>query len=137
MSPRTLKRLALVLTILATVAASHVGFAQTAARRPVQVGDVTGVDLQIEGALSEPTDAMVVVVESSNQHIALLVDEIIGQQQVVSKTLDGTMAHSSSFVGAAIVAEGQVALILNVDDLGRLGEEFTIAAGQRPDEVAA
>ena len=92
---------------------------------------------QIEGALSEPTDAMVVVVESSNQHIALLVDEIIGQQQVVCKTLDGTMAHSSSFVGAAIVAEGQVALILNVDDLGRLGEEFTIAAGRRPDEVAA
>ena len=92
---------------------------------------------QIDGAVSEPTDAMVVVVESSNQHIALLVDEIIGQQQVVCKTLDGTMAHSPSFVGAAIVAEGQVALILNVDDLGRLGEEFTLASGRRPDEVAA
>lgn len=90
----------------------------------------------VEGAVSDPSRGMVVVVDSMNQHIALFVDEVVGQQQVVIKSLDGTLAQSGSFVGAAIISDGQVALILNVDDIGRLGESWNIAA-QRREEVAA
>jgi two-component system chemotaxis sensor kinase CheA len=90
----------------------------------------------VEGAVSDPSRGMVVVVDSMNQHIALFVDEVVGQQQVVIKSLDGTLAQSGSFVGAAIISDGQVALILNVDDIGRLGESWNVAA-QRREEVAA
>lgn len=90
----------------------------------------------VEGAVTDPSRGMVVVVDSMNQHIALFVDEVVGQQQVVIKSLDGTLAQSGSFVGAAIISDGQVALILNVDDIGRLGESWNVAA-QRREEVAA
>ena len=90
----------------------------------------------VDGAVTDPSRGMVVVVDSMNQHIALFVDEVVGQQQVVIKSLDGTLAQSGSFVGAAIISDGQVALILNVDDIGRLGETWNVAA-QRREEVAA
>jgi two-component system chemotaxis sensor kinase CheA len=81
---------------------------------------------------------MVVVVDCLGQPIALLVDEVVGQQQVVIKSLDGTLAQSGSFVGAAIISDGQVALIVNVDDIGRLGESWnTAAAGREEEEEAA
>ncbi|MCK6548174.1 chemotaxis protein CheA [Myxococcota bacterium] len=74
------------------------------------------------GAREDVESGMLVVVDCGGERVGLLVDEVIGQQQVVVKNLDGTIAQSDSFVGAAILSDGRVALIINVDDLGRLGE---------------
>jgi two-component system chemotaxis sensor kinase CheA len=87
---------------------------------------VPGRPLVVDGgphASAEDVESgMLVVVDCSGDRVGLLVDEVLGQQQVVVKNLDGTIAQSDSFVGAAILSDGRVSLIVNVDDLGRLGE---------------
>jgi two-component system chemotaxis sensor kinase CheA len=91
----------------------------------------------VDGAELDPTRAMVVIVaDSMSQKVAMLVDGVIGQQQVVIRSLDGTLAASSSFVGAAIISDGRVALIVNVDDLGRIGETQSLAACRQEEEAA-
>ena len=90
----------------------------------------------VPGAEEDLVKGMIVVVEAMGRLVALAVDSVLGQQQVVIKSLDGTLAHSASFVGAAIVSDGHVALIINTDDLGRLGEVTQLAAHGRT-QVAA
>ncbi|MFQ5699494.1 MAG: chemotaxis protein CheA [Myxococcota bacterium] len=74
----------------------------------------------IQGAERDPISALVVVVESLGQKLGLLVDDVVTQQQVVIKSL-GTGLEGVGFVaGGAILSDGQVGLILNVDELGRM-----------------
>ena len=66
---------------------------------------------------STGTDLSVVVVESSSRRAGLVVDEVLGQQEVVIKTV-GTMIKSiKGFAGATILGDGRVALILDVATL--------------------
>ncbi len=76
--------------------------------------------LAIEGAKTVPTEALVVVVEGQGRRMGLLVDDVVTQQQVVIKSM-GTGLEQIEFVsGAAILSDGRVGLILNVDELGQL-----------------
>jgi len=59
-------------------------------------------------------DCVVVVVEVNNRSIALLVDEILGQQQTVIKALPAIYRHSKNVSGCSILANGDVSLILDV-----------------------
>ncbi|RZA14518.1 MAG: chemotaxis protein CheA, partial [Proteobacteria bacterium] len=59
-------------------------------------------------------DCVVVVVEVNNKSIALLVDEILGQQQTVIKALPAIYKHSKNVSGCSILANGDVSLILDV-----------------------
>ena len=69
-------------------------------------------------AVTEPS--LVVVVETMGRRLALRVDEVVGQQQVVIKGL-GDLAREVPFVaGGAILSDGRVGLILEVDELERL-----------------
>jgi two-component system chemotaxis sensor kinase CheA len=52
--------------------------------------------------------------------MALLVDEIIAQQQVVIKPLSSGVGDTALLAGAAIMSDGRVGLILNVDRLGEV-----------------
>jgi two-component system, chemotaxis family, sensor kinase CheA len=74
----------------------------------------------LEGAKSDPTEALVVVVEGMGRRIGLLVDEVVTQQQVVIKSLGEGMGDTRFMSGAAILSDGRVGLILNVEEIATL-----------------
>jgi two-component system, chemotaxis family, sensor kinase CheA len=73
--------------------------------------------LSVPGAESDPTKALVIIVESLRSQIALLVDEVVMKQQVVIKTLSNELDSSRIFAGAAILSNGRVGLIVNIESL--------------------
>ncbi|HEY3322800.1 MAG TPA: chemotaxis protein CheA [Planctomycetota bacterium] len=75
---------------------------------------------KVPGAIQDATQAVVCVVEDESQRAGLLVDGLIGQQQVVLKSLGETMRGISGVSGGAIMPDGQVGLILDVSGLVRL-----------------
>jgi two-component system chemotaxis sensor kinase CheA len=66
-----------------------------------------------EGALQRP-EPLCLVVEVDNRRAALLVDSLIGQQQLVVKSLDTNLHSVPGVAGATILGDGRVALILDV-----------------------
>jgi len=63
-------------------------------------------------------DLFVVVVERAGNNIGLVVDEVIGQQEVIIKNLDNNILKGvKGFAGATILGDGNVALILDVGTL--------------------
>ena len=64
-------------------------------------------------------DPLVVVVEGDGQKIALEVDELIGQQQVVVKNIENNYRRISGVSGATILGDGRVALIVDIGGLVR------------------
>jgi len=77
-------------------------------------------------------DGIIVVVESGDTTRGLFVDALIGKQEVVIKSLSETLRGQSLLVGAAVLADGWVGLILDVDTLVRLSNPERI-----PSRVAA
>lgn len=73
--------------------------------------------LGIAAAKQNPTEALVVIVQSLKRKVGLLVDEVVTQQQVVIKPLGTGLQETPIVSGAAIRPDGQVALILDVDRL--------------------
>ncbi len=68
--------------------------------------------LDIEGARTKPWEALVLVTYGSSNQCGILVDDLIGQQQVVVKP-PGSFADEVDFIsGAAIMGDGRVSLIL-------------------------
>jgi two-component system, chemotaxis family, sensor kinase CheA len=65
------------------------------------------------------TTRIMVVVEADGGQIALLVDELLGQQQVVVKNLEANYRRVPDVSGATIMGDGRVALILDVSSLVR------------------
>ncbi|HEY0469933.1 MAG TPA: chemotaxis protein CheA, partial [Polyangiaceae bacterium] len=61
-----------------------------------------------------------VILESAGRKLGLLVDDILTQQQVVIKPLGEGLGTLELLAGAAIMPDGRVGLILNVDRLGGL-----------------
>lgn len=78
--------------------------------------------LGIENAQTDPTKALLAIVESDGRRVALLVDELCGQSQVVIKNLDANFRRVEGVMGATIMGDGRVALILDVPGLIRLSE---------------
>ena len=76
--------------------------------------------LEIHSSVKDPTDGIVVVVDSRSQWRGLLVDRLIGKNEVVIKALGDTFKHAYGFSGSAILGDGRVALILDPDSLGNL-----------------
>ena len=66
-----------------------------------------------------PSTRIMVVVEADGGQIALLVDELLGQQQVVVKNLEANYRRVPDVSGATIMGDGRVALILDVSSLVR------------------
>jgi two-component system chemotaxis sensor kinase CheA len=62
---------------------------------------------------------IMVVIESSGSRVALLVDELLGQQQVVVKNLESNYRKVDHISGATILGDGKVALILDTGSLVR------------------
>ena len=67
----------------------------------------------------ENASAIMVVVEAEGGRVALLVDELLGQQQVVVKNLESNYRRVDDVSGATIMGDGRVALILDIGSLVR------------------
>jgi len=78
----------------------------------------------IVGAAQDPVDALVIILETFGKRLALLVDDVLSQQQVVIKSIDtGLKMMQMKFVsGAAILSDGKVGLILNIEEIGSLSD---------------
>jgi two-component system chemotaxis sensor kinase CheA len=78
---------------------------------------------QFVGLNEADQDGLIVVLEQEGEQIALLIDGIAGQQQVVLKSLEENFVRVHGFAGATILGDGRVALILDVSDLIRRGRQ--------------
>jgi two-component system, chemotaxis family, sensor kinase CheA len=74
---------------------------------------------------TEPTESVLVVAEVEGARYCLLVDELIGKQEVVIKSLGETFNGVTCISGAAIMGDGRVGLILDLDRLIKDGERET------------
>jgi len=79
----------------------------------------------VQGAAEDATQGLAVVVEHDRRRLALLVDELLGQQQVVIKSLDAHFRKVLGLAGATILGDGRVALILDVAGMIGLAGEPT------------
>lgn len=70
--------------------------------------------LGVEAAETDPRRALVCVIEAGRTRAALLVDEVLGQAQVVVKSLEAHYRKVDGITGATILGDGRVALILDV-----------------------
>jgi len=65
----------------------------------------------------DPLQSLLVVAEAEGQRFCLLVDELIGKQEVVIKTLGELFRNVPGVAGGAILGDGRVGLILDVERL--------------------
>ena len=87
-----------------------------------------GEHLGVSAGVRDPHRGIVVVVETGHERRCLLVDELLGKQEVVIKSLGETFASQKIFAGAAILGDGRVGLILDATALVRLSRRSTETA---------
>jgi two-component system chemotaxis sensor kinase CheA len=93
--------------------------------RVVQVRDEYMPVIELERVFDVPrfdferVASIMVVVEAEGGRVALLVDELLGQQQVVVKNLESNYRRVQDVSGATIMGDGRVALILDTGSLVR------------------
>jgi two-component system chemotaxis sensor kinase CheA len=76
--------------------------------------------LNMADAVTDPTQGLLVIVEDHDTKFALLVDDLLGQQQAVIKNLESNFHKVPGIAGATILGDGRVALILDVVGLRQL-----------------
>jgi two-component system, chemotaxis family, sensor kinase CheA len=76
----------------------------------------------IETDITDPTQGMLVIVEAHSKKAALLFDDLVGQQQVVIKSLETNFRKINGISGATILGDGTVALIVDVPTIVKLGQ---------------
>ena len=82
----------------------------------VALADMMG----LQGRVSAESDGILVVVETGQRRVALFVDALLGQHQVVIKSLESNFRKVSGVSGATIMGDGRVALILDASGLARM-----------------
>lgn len=75
--------------------------------------------LKLQNRLQDPSNGIILIIDSGGKQMGLLVDRLISKQEVVIKALGDSMHNHNLFSGAAIMGDGHVALILDPDALGR------------------
>ncbi|WNC89874.1 chemotaxis protein CheA [Paraburkholderia sp. FT54] len=73
----------------------------------------------VEGAKQEPTQGIVTIMQTEGRRFAMLIDELVGQQQVVVKNLETNYRKVHGISAATILGDGSVALIVDVAALNR------------------
>lgn len=77
----------------------------------------------IDEAIENPREGLLVVLDDGNGGCALLVDELLGQQQVVAKSLGEAIGKVKGVSGGAILGDGKVGLILDTTELIDLAKQ--------------
>ena len=76
---------------------------------------------------TDMTGGILVIVESHTRKACIMVDEVLGQQQTVIKSLSQYIGTVSGLSGCMILSDGHIGLILDTEDLIRQAEERTMA----------
>jgi len=79
--------------------------------------------------ITDPTQGVLVLLESDGKKSALFVDRLVGQQQVVIKSLETNFKKIPGVSGATIMGDGSVALILDVAALIQMGQTTNYITG--------
>lgn len=79
--------------------------------------------MDVEPEQTDMEQAILVLVEASRSRFALMVDDLLGQQQVVIKSLEQHYKRVAGIAGATIMGDGSVALILDIESLPTLKTE--------------
>ena len=83
---------------------------------------------EIASRITNPSEGIVVILETEGKKAALFVDELVGQQQVVVKNLEANYRKVAGISGATILGDGGVALILDVAALVRSSRQLVDGA---------
>lgn len=78
----------------------------------------------IDPRFEDPSQGIIVILESDGKKAALLVDSLVGQQQVVVKNLESNFRKVAGISGATILGDGGVSLILDVSALLRSSRQL-------------
>ncbi|NGZ08390.1 MAG: chemotaxis protein CheA [Nitrospira sp. LK70] len=70
-----------------------------------------------EPQYTDPTDAILLILEAEGERVALMVDEIVGQQQVVIKSMEQNFRKVKGIAGATILGDGRIGFIVDVRGL--------------------
>jgi two-component system, chemotaxis family, sensor kinase CheA len=65
----------------------------------------------------DPCEGLLIIAESATKRFALLVDDLMGRQEVVIKGLGDTFKENTSLAGCAVLGDGRVGLILDMAGL--------------------
>ena len=71
-----------------------------------------------------------VIISSEDKKVALLVNNLIGEQDIVIKTLKDTVTKSEGIAGATILGDGTVSFILDIQTIVGLGTKRIIERGK-------
>lgn len=71
----------------------------------------------VEGAHEDFRDGLLIVAENESGTFCLLVDELVGRQEVVIKSLGESLKNTPGITGGAILGDGRIGLILDIEDL--------------------
>ncbi|MEA3093680.1 MAG: two-component system, chemotaxis family, sensor kinase CheA [Caballeronia sp.] len=74
---------------------------------------------EVVDARTEPTQGIITIIQSEGRRFAMLIDELVGQQQVVVKNLETNYRKVHGISAATILGDGRVALIVDVAALNR------------------
>lgn len=77
----------------------------------------------VNGAIENPENGIVIVLEDMGKRMGLLVDSILGQQQTVIKKVGDGIGKIKGVSGAAIMPDGRISLILDVSGIIRMSME--------------
>ena len=79
--------------------------------------------------ITNPTDGVLLILEADGKKSALFVDRLVGQQQVVIKSLETNFKRIPGVSGATIMGDGSVALILDVPAIIQMGQTTNYVTG--------
>jgi two-component system chemotaxis sensor kinase CheA len=77
-------------------------------------------EASVSGVEENSNRRLAVIVEAGRRKVGLVVDELLGQQQVVVKSLERNLRRIDGLMGATILGDGRVAPIVDVTGLGAL-----------------
>jgi two-component system chemotaxis sensor kinase CheA len=71
----------------------------------------------VEPRSEDPCDGLLIVAESEDRQFCVFVDDLIGKQEVVIKSLGPTLKNIPGIAGGAILGDGRVGLILDMNGI--------------------
>ena len=88
--------------------------------------------MNLQAAPPPASEAIVLILEAEGKKFALQVDYLVGQQQVVIKSLEQNFRRIDGITGATIMGDGSVALILDIDALPKLAGQGELVHDFQP-----
>jgi len=82
----------------------------------------------IAGAAADASQAVVVVLEDDMARVALMIDQLLGKQDIVIKSLGEALVEIPGVAGGAILADGRISLILDAGGLIQMQREMSSRA---------